>query len=343
MKNIISILKNNEKVNIIVLFTIIILLILFIPNLDNSFVISNKLYINEILVNNTYTHLDNENEYSDYIEIYNGYKHSINLKGYYLSDSEYETNKWSFPDITINSKEYLLVYASGKDKCDLDSRICHTNFKLSSKGETLTLTDKSNNIINKFSFPKTSNDVAYGYTTRKYDFLNSPTPGSSNDKKIKYTKITNKEIYINEYMINNQRNSYDSQGNYNDFIELYNNTDKDIILKNIYLTDDIDNLTKYKLPEIIIKKKDYLLIYLGDKSNITNNQITANFKLSEEDKYIIISNGKKIIDKVEIVKLIDNISYGKKGNQWYYFTKPTPGSINNTKNHTSLGGTKWAF
>ena len=106
MKNIISILKNNEKVKIIVLFTIIILLILFIPNLDNSFVISNKLYINEILVNNTYTHLDNENEYSDYIEIYNGYKHSINLKGYYLSDSEYETNKWSFPDITINSKEY---------------------------------------------------------------------------------------------------------------------------------------------------------------------------------------------------------------------------------------------
>jgi hypothetical protein len=80
MKNIKNILKTNEYIIIIILFIISILLILFIPNLDNSFIKSDKLYINEILVNNTYTHLDNDNEYSDYIEIYNGYKHKINLQ-----------------------------------------------------------------------------------------------------------------------------------------------------------------------------------------------------------------------------------------------------------------------
>ena len=139
-------------------------------------------------------------------------------------------------------------------------------------------------------------------------------------------------------MIYNQRNSYDSSGNYNDFIELYNNSSKDIELNNIYLTDNIDELTKYKLPNITIKKDSYLLIYLGDNSSIKDNQITANFKLSETDKYIIISNGKKIIEKIDLVELYDNISYGKKGNKWYYFTKPTPGTINNTMSLSDLGG-----
>ena len=340
MKNIKNILKTNEYLIIIILFIIITLLILFIPNLDNSFVISDKLYINEILVNNTYTHLDSDNEYSDYIEIYNGYNYKINLKDYHLSDSEFQTNKWAFPDITIDKGEYLIVYASGKDKCDLDKRICHTNFKLSSKGETITLTDKYNNIINKFSFPKTTNDISYGYTKGKYYFLNSVTPGSKNDTKLKYQKLTNKDLYINEYMIHNQRSNYDSLGNYNDFIELYNNSNQDIKLNNIYLTDNLNELTKYKLPNITIKKDNYLLIYLGDISNIIDNQITANFKLSDKDKHIIISNGKKIIDELELINLPDNISYGKKDGNWYYFTKPTPGTINNTKAHSSLGGTK---
>lgn len=339
MKSIKNILKTNEYLIIVILFIIITLLLLFIPSLDTSFVLSDKLYISEIMVNNTYTYIDDDNEYSDYIEIYNGYKHDINLEGYHLSDSEFETNKWTFPDINIKSGEYLIVYASNKDKCNLEKRICHTNFKLSSKGETITLTDKSNNIINKFSFSATTNDISYGYLYGKYTNLNSPTPGSKNNtKELKYQKVSNKDIYINEYMIHNQRNTYDTEGNYNDFIELYNNSSKTLELNNIYLTDNLDELTKYKLPNVNIEKNSYLLIYLGDNSKVINNQIIANFKLSENDKYIIISNGKKVIDQVEIVNLNDNISYGKQNDKWYYFTKPTPGYINNTAYHTSIGG-----
>jgi len=338
--NIRNILRTNEYLIIIILFVIIISFILLFPSLDNSFVISDKLYINEILVNNTYSHLDDDLEYSDYIEIYNGYNKDINLSGYHLSDSEFETNKWTFPDITIKSHQYLIVYASGKDKCDLDKNICHTNFKLSSKGETITLTDKSNNIINKFTYPEITNDISYGYTNKKYYLLDKVTAGKRNSSKLKYQKITNKDLYINEYMIYNQRNSYNIDGYYLDFIELYNKTVSDIELNNIYLSDNIDELTKYKIPNVTIKKDDYLLIYLGDSSSIKNNQIIANFKLSNTDSYLILSNGKKIIDKIEIKELKDNISYGRVDDKWYYFTKPTPGTINNTKYHDSLGGIK---
>ncbi len=339
MKNIKNILKNNEYIIIIVLFIIITLLLLFIPKLDNSFVISDKLYINEIMVNNTYTLKDNDLEYSDYIEIYNGYNHSINLNGYHLSDSEFETSKWTFPDITIKEGEYLIVYASGKNYCQIKEKICHTNFKLSSAGETITLTDKTNNIINKFTYTKTPNDIAYGYLQGKYKFLEKESPGEKNNtKELKYQKLSNQDIYINEYMIHNQRNNYSIDGNYYDFLEIYNNSNQDLKLNNIYLSDNLDELNKYKLPNVTIKKDSYLLVYLSDISSLTENEIIANFKLSNQDEYLIISNGKKVIDKVKIVELADNISYGKVHDTWYYFTKPTPGSINDTKAHTTLGG-----
>ena len=330
-------MKLKETTKIIVIFIIVIIMVKLIPQLDNSFVKADKLYINEILVKNTYSHLDNDSEYSDYIEIYNDYKHEINLKGYHLSDNEFETNKWTFPNIIIKPKEYLIVYASGKDKCDENTKICHTNFKLSSNGEVLTLTDISNNIINKFTYYETSNDVSFGYSKGKYYELEKPTPGKKNVNILKRVDIKDYNIYINEYMSHNTGTTY-IDNNYYDFIELYNDSDKDLSLNNLYLSDNIDELTKYKLPDIIINKKSYFLIYLGDISKITENQVIANFRLSDTDKHIILSNGKKIIDKVDLVILPDNISYGKKDGKWYYFSESTPGYINNTVSYSSLGG-----
>ena len=328
MKNIKSILNNKEFIIVCVLFVVVIIIIL-ISGINNNYIKTDKLYINEIVTKNTYTLKDNYGDYSDYIELYNGYNHDIDLLGYHLSDSEFETSKWTFPSIKIKANDYLIIYATGKDKCDLENNICHVNFKLSSKGEIITLTDKNNNIINKFTYPALSNDLAYGYTGRNYKILDNPTPNKENNSSIEYIKVTNKDLYINEYMSHNTI-EYDTLGKYNDFVELYNNSDSDIKLHNIFLTDDKDNLTKYKLPDVTINKKGYLLIYLSDKSKIVDNYLFANFKLSDDDDILILSNGKKIIDEVELVDLIDNVSYGKVEDKWYYFTKPTPGEENNT-------------
>lgn len=327
-----------EIYKVIMLFIVIGIMLIFIPSLDNSFVVSSKLYISEIMSNNTYTVTDNDLEYSDYIEIYNGYKYEINLDGYHLSDSEYETSKWTFPNITIEPNEYLIIYASGKDRCDLENKICHANFKLSSKGEVVTLSDYNNNIINKFRYDETSNDIAYGYINGRYHLLNKPSPNEKNTKeKMKYVKLSNKELYINEYITHNKGINY-IDNNYYDWVELYNNSDKKINLFNLYLTDDLKKLNKYKLPDIIIDEKSYKLIYLGDISKIIDKNVIGSFSLSDDDKYIALTNGKKIIDKVEIVYLNDNVSYGKKDNKWYYFTSPTPGVKNDTLSHETLGG-----
>lgn len=325
IRNIRNILNNRNLVYVIGLFILVILIIL-ISGINNDYIKYDKLYVSEIMTKNTYTLEDDFHEYSDYIEIYNGYNNTINLENYHLSDMEYETNRWTFPNIEIKAHEYLIIFATGRNTCN---KYCHTNFKLSSKGETITLTDPSGNIINKFSYPETSNDIAFGFIGNNYKILDSPSPGKENTE-FKYSKLTNKDIYINEYMSHNKNINYDTTGKYSDFIELYNNSDNDIELHNIFLSDDIDNLVKYKLPDIKIKKKDYLLVYLSDDSKVINNQVIANFKISDEDKVLLITNGEKIIDRVDLVTLIDNVSYGRIKDKWYYFTKPTPGEENNT-------------
>ncbi len=327
-------LKDGLKI-IIVLVIVIVLLILF-PNARKNYIKESKLFINEIMVKNTYTLKDDNGEYNDYIELYNGYKDSINLLGYHISDSEFDLDKWTFPDISIKPGEYLIIYASGKDICDKEKRICHTSFKLSSKGEVLLLTDDSGNILNKFDYPEMSNDISYGFIDDKYTLLDKPTPGKKNSIEFLYSKLTSKDIYINEYMTHNKNVSYTSSGNYNDFIELYNNSDKDLELHNIYLSDDKNNLIKYKLPDVVVNKNNYLVVSLSDISTFINDEIIANFKLSDGDD-IILSNGKEIIEEIEVNELIDNISYGRIDDKWYYFTSPTPGSKNDTRRYEKIG------
>ncbi len=334
MKNTKNILRIKKTNLLVCIFFIVIILLFIITGFSKGFSINGRLYISEIMSKNTYTDLGN-NTYSDYIEIYNGYDKDINLLGYHLSDNSSNINKWTFPDITISKGEYLVIYADGINDCNSKDD-CHTNFKLSKKGETVIFTNSEGTNINKFTYPSLTNDIAYGYVKNNYLILDSPSPGKENDKEFNYNEIKENSLYINEYMIYNQRSSYDVTGNYNDFIELYNNSSNDIDIHNIFLTDDKTNLIKYKLPDTKLEKDNYLLIYLGDESMYIDNQITGSFKLSKDDKYIILSNGVEIIDSIKLSKLIDNVSYGKVNNEWYYFTKPTPGYMNNTKTFNTL-------
>lgn len=317
---------------IIGLFIVAILLV-FIFKKDDSYIKTGGLYINEIVASNSYTYKDSDGEYSDYIELYNSNNYDINLENYRLTDSIYEVNKWRFPAITIKAHEYLVVFASGKNKC-LESHKCHTNFKLGSTGETVSLIDNTGNIISRVSFSELKNDCALSYVKGKY-LVTIPTPGEENSsEEIKEVDVSKFNIIINEYLSHNKGANYNSIGEYSDWVELYNLGD-DISLKGLALSDDEKNLNKFMLPDQVIKKGEYLLIYLNDGKEIPN-AISANFKLSDNDKKIIISASGKIIDEAEVVKLEKNMSYGRSGDKWLYFYTPTPGKENNTEGKEKL-------
>ena len=84
------------------------------------------------------------------------------------------------------------------------------------------------------------------------------------------------------------------------------------------------------LPDIVIKKDEYLVVYLNGGKKV-EGKITANFKLSDNDSEIFLSAGEKIINEAKVVKLEKNMSYGLRDDKWLYFYSPTPGKENNTK------------
>ncbi|MDP3915663.1 MAG: CotH kinase family protein [Bacteroidota bacterium] len=75
--------------------------------------------INEVMSSNGGALTDSDGDSSDWIEFFNSGTTSVNLKDFGLSDKKTNPFKWLFPDLTVNPGEYLIVFASGKDRRDM--------------------------------------------------------------------------------------------------------------------------------------------------------------------------------------------------------------------------------
>ena len=75
-----------------------------------------NIIINEVMSNNRTTLADEDGDFPDWIELHNRSDALINLDGFGLSDDPVEPFKWRFPNTELAPDEYLLVFASGKDR-----------------------------------------------------------------------------------------------------------------------------------------------------------------------------------------------------------------------------------
>ena len=94
--------------------------------------------INEVLASNSGIAYDSNDESDDWVEIYNTKSTGIDLSGLYLSDDPLNLAKWTIPVGTaIPANSYLIIWCDN----DIIQSGLHANFKLSSLGETVTLSD----------------------------------------------------------------------------------------------------------------------------------------------------------------------------------------------------------
>ncbi len=142
---------------------------------------SQSVVINEIMSDNESVIADEDGSFSDWIELYNTSDVPVSLENLYLSDDENAPLKWEIPNLTLPPHGFLLVFASGKNK---DQGELHTNFKISSSGEIVILSDDVGNWIDHIpavplvanqSFGKIPDGMGYPVTLNR----NSPL-GSNN-------------------------------------------------------------------------------------------------------------------------------------------------------------------
>jgi hypothetical protein len=120
---------------------------------------------------------DSDGDTPDWFEIYNSGNTSIDLKGWTATDNDADITKWEFPDIILGAQEYVLVWASKKDK------FMHSNFKLSSQGETLSLYDSTGMLVDSLEVVGLLRDKSIGRSMEDFStvYYQSPTPGSINN------------------------------------------------------------------------------------------------------------------------------------------------------------------
>jgi len=123
-------------------------------------------------------------------------------------------------------------------------------------------------------------------------------------------------LVINELMASNDDVIADSNGEYDDWIELYNGTDAPISLEGYHLSDKADNLYKWSFPSTSVIEAD---------------DLHANFKLSADGEELFLSNASgELIDEVYFTSQRSNTSYGRSPNGIgdFNFLEPTPEANN---------------
>lgn len=141
-----------------------------------------ELAVNEVMSSNTSVIVDNDGTYQDWIEIVNYGNTSVNLQGIGLSDAAATPFKWVFPAKVLAPGEFLLIWASNKNRTD-PSQPLHTNFAVSASGEEILLTAPSGELINSLPPFVISSNISRGHQpdgTGELLFFPIPTPGSSN-------------------------------------------------------------------------------------------------------------------------------------------------------------------
>lgn len=112
-----------------------------------------------------------------------------------------------------------------------------------------------------------------------------------------YTLNIPDDIVINEFMASNENCHSDQDGEFEDWIELYNNSDQPVSLSGYFLSDDAGELDQWAFPDTTMAAGSYLIVWAdNDESQVG---LHAGFKLSSSGESVFLSNSQlSIVDFV---------------------------------------------
>lgn len=118
-----------------------------------------------------------------------------------------------------------------------------------------------------------------------------------------------KPIEISEVCPCNETVAYDRFGGYSDYVEIHNNVDYAISLKDYYLSDSKDNLRKYRFPDTTIEPDGRLIIWCRNidesfEAYVKDSDYITGFSLKEGETIYLSNPDNIVVDKVKLPKNI---------------------------------------
>ncbi len=309
-----------------------------VTGLDISAPVDGVVFINEIMMANDGVLADDNGEFDDWFEIFNSGSEAIDIGGMYVTDDLTLSvgDWWQIPDsdpsaTTIPAGGYLVLWADGQT----GQGVLHLDFRLSGTGESIGLVDSDGATLDATTYPAQTTDMAFGRIPDGSDFwqqIDPATPGGSNS-------FIAPTLHINEFLADNDSTGFaDEVGETDDWIEIYNSGSEAINIGGMYVTDDLNDPTKFLIPNTdaattTIQPGGFLILW-ADKDP-EQGVLHLDWKLSGDGEEIGLvapnGNGIVLLDSVTFDVQTEGVSRGRSSDgsdTWESFGAPTPGTSN---------------
>jgi len=286
--------------------------------------------ISEIMPRNHSVLRDETGAFSDWIELENLSGAEVELKGWRLADAR--EGGWTLPEVTLPAGERLVIFADGADRGE---GTLHTDFSLSPE-ETVFLYTPDGLLEDKLACggAGANRSVArdeYGNAR----ITNNATPGFPNTPEgyelFSRTQTAPGPLIISEVCVSNLT-SLPLSGETYDWVEILNVSDESVELSDYYLSDDGDELLRWRFPKKKLAPGGRTVVWCsGDESLSTavNAHVGFSLNASSEDLYLTRGDG-ELMDYVFLRNIPTDGSMGREPGEggWFYYPAPSPKAVN---------------
>lgn len=347
--------------NVTLLCTLVFYLFQQFVGADVAMAQNPTVLINELMASNSSVIADEDGDSSDWVELYNSSDQPVNLVGWGLSDNPSNLYKWIFPEVMLAPGEYLLVWASGKDRAASQTTMrqgIQQEVYLDISGMMVSDLINSPNYPNSPSYSRVITnlfeapiDVGDDYGQRLHGLLKAPATGDyifwiSGDDNSQLFLSTDEQPFnaqkiaeVPDWTNSREWNKYPQQ----------KSAPIHLVEGQYYYISALmkeaaggDNLAiGWEMPNGTVERPmpaSHIFTAPGE--------LHTNFSISADGEQLTLTNKLgEIVHLVPETKQTSNISYGlmegKSG--FYFFDEPTPGTKNSATGFTQVLDTDVEF
>jgi len=235
----------------------------------------------------------------------------------------------TYPDsVTVAAGGFIVFYANKNE--DVSYSVLNLDFKLSGDGEHVGLWNPDMVVLDTLTYMEQYADTSYGRYqdgTDNWYMMADYTPGASNTNPNEGP--TDVELYINEFMASNDFAYPGPQGDFPDWIEIYNAG---------FMSDKLDDPeAMYQIPDtypdsVTVAAGGFIVFYANKNEDVSYSVLNLDFKLSGDGEHVGLWSPQEVfLDSITYGPQTEDISYGRfvdGSNNWFMMPDFSPGEAN---------------
>ncbi len=301
----------------------------------NTQALTSDVRLNEVVAVNNGGYKDAAGDADPWLELHNLGPGPVTTTGFYLTDDQAMPTKWAMPTKTLADGEFLVLWLDG-EPAEGDT---HASFNPATTGGKLYLYQSANGTTTQLdtatypTLPIGQSYIRLQDYGDKWTVTAKTTPAAVNVTQVPASNGTG-ILLINEIMADNDSVFQDPNeaGAYEDWFEIYNPGSAAVNMSGMYITDNLSNPTKWKVPDGVSIPAGGRLVFMADNEPAQGSQHTT-WQLSGDGESLggYDTNGTTLVDSYTFGTQQTDISVGRASDgaaTWTYFKPATPGAAN---------------